>query len=249
MSFGSPAEMKTSASFISGREISSLLWTTVVGLRERRWRQWRQASPLKWLCDYERSLFLPPSLLGVHVKPRGSAPILQSFFQTLTLLRKIWWAFSSFQVCLFIKLTPANEKPSSKSQTAIWKNRKMTRTHSAIKCHRIDQEVTERQLLSTLVEETSPVLPSEAPDSIFLYSWLRLVRRKSVWITCQQGTLKLLKRLSWILDPFQNVKVSLPKKKLCAFIRANCQKPNYWKHTRVRRARRGVRTQRYLNLF
>lgn len=126
MSFGSPAEMKTSASFISGREISSLLWTTVVGLGERwtrllrRW-QWRQASPLKWQCDYERSLFLPPPLLGVHVKPRGSAPLLQSFFQALTLLRKIWWDFSSFQVCLFTKLTPANEKPWSKSQTSIWK--------------------------------------------------------------------------------------------------------------------------------
>lgn len=78
----------------------------------RRW-QWRRTSPLKWQCDCVRSLFLPPSLLGVHVKPGGLGSPLP--FKSSPL--RPWLVIESWEIWrgvspLCVKLTPAIEKPA-----------------------------------------------------------------------------------------------------------------------------------------
>lgn len=78
----------------------------------RRW-QWRRTSPLKWQCDCVRSLFLPPSLLGVHVKPGGLGSPLS--FKSSPL--RPWLVIESWEIWrgvspLRVKLTAAIEKPA-----------------------------------------------------------------------------------------------------------------------------------------
>ncbi len=85
----------SSASFISRREIASLSGVEAPGRGGRCGLVWSSDSEERTLLwsDYERSLFL--SLLGVRVRPLGSAPLLAAtplkFLSDIRFTAWKWW--------------------------------------------------------------------------------------------------------------------------------------------------------------